>query len=222
VNCGGTCVDPATNPAHCGASGNCGAAGVGSSGDVCDDGEVCSGGACTLSCQSGLVACGGTCIDPLSNPDYCGASDDCQAGNAGEACGDDQACAGGSCLDLATLDPDCRIVSGTLWCMYDIDAETGVGEADRTCTEVCAQASFIPEAGNATFIAQNSLSDCQAISDAFETNPVSVQVYDQPFCVAYDTQTNVFGCSVDNDCQDYSVDTATMDAVYVCACREGI
>ena len=97
--CGGTCVDPDTDRMYCGASGDCVG---GNAGEACADGFVCDGaGACTLSCQAGLLECGGTCVDPASNPDYCGATD-CAGGSAGEACADDEACVDSACVSVCT------------------------------------------------------------------------------------------------------------------------
>ncbi|WP_437623190.1 cadherin-like beta sandwich domain-containing protein [Sorangium sp. So ce1151] len=95
VACDGTCVDPDTDRDHCGASGDCTGD---SAGVACAAGEVCNGsGACELSCQSGLVACGGTCIDPDTDRDHCGATGDCAGDSAGSACGAGEICSDGAC-----------------------------------------------------------------------------------------------------------------------------
>jgi hypothetical protein len=209
------------DPTHCGASGNCGTAGVGSSGAVCVAGEVCDGGACTLSCQSGLLACAGTCVDPTSNPGYCGAGADCTDANAGAVCTGDEACVAGVCLLLASLlDPDCRVVNGVIWCMYDIDPDTGLGEPNRNCSETCDQAGLAVVADNAAFVAQNTQGECENIAEAFGGNASAVFVLDQPYCVGFDTGDGSLGCSVDSGCQADSISTATPDSVYVCGCRE--
>jgi hypothetical protein len=136
-------------------------------------------------------------------------------------CSGDEACVGGECATLASLlDPDCRVVNGVIWCMYDIDPDTGFGETNRTCTETCEQAGLAVVADNAAYIAQNTQAECEDISDAFSIDPFAVFVLDHPYCVAYDTTDGSFGCSVDMDCQGFSVETATLDAAYVCACRE--
>jgi len=94
VKCGGACVDPLTDRQYCGASGDCQGA---NAGDTCVAGEVCSAGSCAVSCQQGLIECGGTCIDPTTDHAYCGASGDCAGANQGEACGADEVCSAGSC-----------------------------------------------------------------------------------------------------------------------------
>jgi hypothetical protein len=94
VNCGGKCIDPLTDRAFCGATGTCAGA---EAGQVCAAGEVCSAGTCALSCQAGLVDCGGKCVDPLFDPNYCGAAADCTGGTV---CVAGQACYPGTCRDL--------------------------------------------------------------------------------------------------------------------------
>jgi len=61
VLCDGTCVDPATNLQHCGATIGCGMD-AGSPGVACPQGEVCLAGACAIVCQPGFVVCGGVCV----------------------------------------------------------------------------------------------------------------------------------------------------------------
>jgi hypothetical protein len=98
IACGSACIDPATSLAFCGATAGCGVD-SGTAGQACAQGYVCSGGSCQLWCQSGLVACGGNCVDPTSNPAYCGATAGCGAdgGTAGQACGQGYVCLGGGC-----------------------------------------------------------------------------------------------------------------------------
>ncbi len=98
VDCNGQCVDPMTDPIHCGASGGCTAA---TAGTPCPSGEVCSAGTCALSCQAGLVNCNGKCIDPTRDPTYCGASGACSAtatpSTAGATCPAGEVCSNGTC-----------------------------------------------------------------------------------------------------------------------------
>jgi hypothetical protein len=42
------CVDPETDPEHCGATVGCGYKDAGSPGVACPSGEVCENGACTV------------------------------------------------------------------------------------------------------------------------------------------------------------------------------
>jgi hypothetical protein len=99
VNCNDTCIDPNTDNTYCGASGACTG---GTVGETCGAGEKCNGaGLCALSCQQGLIDCGGTCTDPQSDESFCGASGDCLNANAGEVCGPGETCQSGQC-DLPT------------------------------------------------------------------------------------------------------------------------
>lgn len=101
IICDDRCVDPLTDRRHCGASDDCAG---GNAGAECATGHVCDGtGTCALSCQAGLVNCGGTCIDPSTDERYCGASGDCAAENAGVACGARSACSSGSCVCVEGL-----------------------------------------------------------------------------------------------------------------------
>ena len=83
INCGGTCIDPRTNDAFCGATGACGAADAGSAGTACAPGNRCSNGACVLSCQPGFINCGGACVNPATDNTHCGATGACGAADAG-------------------------------------------------------------------------------------------------------------------------------------------
>ena len=88
------CIDPLTDNAYCGASGDCAGA---NGGERCASGNVCSGGKCGVTCVSGQVNCGGKCIKPESDNTYCGASGDCTGANAGEQCASGNVCSGGKC-----------------------------------------------------------------------------------------------------------------------------
>jgi hypothetical protein len=87
TKCGDLCVSTKTDNLNCGECGN-----------ACAAGSVCNGdGVCALSCQEGLVACGGTCTDPMTSRTHCGAKSDCTGENAGELCGDGEICDNGEC-----------------------------------------------------------------------------------------------------------------------------
>jgi hypothetical protein len=96
-----------TNRQHCGATTGCGIGGGSDAGTdagtgagaACADGQVCSGGTCKASCQSGLVNCNGSCIDPQTSRQYCGATNGCgnDAGTAGTSCATNYACYNGTC-----------------------------------------------------------------------------------------------------------------------------
>jgi hypothetical protein len=79
IECGGSCVDPGTNPEHCGTCDQ-----------ACIVGEFCVVGSCSPACDPPLVACGSLCIDVLSNPFHCG--------SCGHVC-ESGICVGGECAD---------------------------------------------------------------------------------------------------------------------------
>jgi hypothetical protein len=58
---------------------------------------VCSAGTCSLSCQAGLVDCGGKCVDPKADRVFFGAKEDCAAANAGKTCVAGEVCSAGTC-----------------------------------------------------------------------------------------------------------------------------
>jgi Notch-like protein len=95
VDCNETCVDPLTDPTHCGASDDCTGSAAGT---ACADGEFCVAGGCATSCPEGRVGCDGRCIDPLTDEGHCGASTDCAGPNAGSACQGGTTCEDGSCV----------------------------------------------------------------------------------------------------------------------------
>ena len=85
IECDGTCVDPTSNPNHCGA---CGMA--------CTAGQSCMNGACTAmmrTCMDGQTDCGGTCVDTTRDTSNCG--------SCGNACASGQMCVGGACMTPA-------------------------------------------------------------------------------------------------------------------------
>lgn len=81
LECGGLCVDPDTDPDHCG---GCDVA--------CAPGELCSLGACKSMCDPGTIQCGRSCVDTMTDPDHCGQCDN--------VCGPMTVCQDGGCVDL--------------------------------------------------------------------------------------------------------------------------
>jgi hypothetical protein len=132
INCGGRCVDPSSDPHHCGATAGCGVGDAGGgAGAQCPSGEVCASGKCSVSCPGNEINCNGTCIDPASSNQYCGATVGCGTGgmgNAGQNCttrgevctpgGCSVTCPGneincnGTCVDPTTNDDYCGATAG--------------------------------------------------------------------------------------------------------------
>ncbi len=126
LSCGGDCVDPQEDPAHCGGcdqpcdenasceGGEC----LDSCGGACDPTtEVCIEDACV--CRSGFDRCGDMCVDPDSNVANCGeCGEDCvevedegvevgicedrDCRDHDAACSDGLTQCGQSCVDLAS------------------------------------------------------------------------------------------------------------------------
>ncbi len=88
VYCGGSCIDPQTDLAFCGAAAGC----IGST--ACLGAERCTAGRCELDCAPGEIACGGACVDPSSDRTHCGADTECMGGTA---CATGELCAIGAC-----------------------------------------------------------------------------------------------------------------------------
>src|SRR5690606_24064962 len=163
IECDGTCVDPDTDRNYCGATAGCGE-GSGSDGEVCGAGSVCQAGSCVLSCPSGLVACGSTCVDPDTDRNYCGATAGCGEsgqGTAGETCDEGEVCSGGSCAlscqagliecNGTCIDPD----SSRQYC----GATEGCGENGGTAGMAC-DAGEICESGECVISCPGSLIAC--------------------------------------------------------------
>ena len=134
--CDGVCVDPQTDPLHCGGCGRACAAGTacvdGGCTDPCDGGcdestEVCDAGVCT--CRPGLSRCGEGCLDLASDPEHCG--------GCGQACGGDQRCLEGACTQAA-CPADYTDCDGA--CVRTDGHPLHCGGCDKPCEdgEVCA------------------------------------------------------------------------------------
>ncbi len=102
TNCGGRCVDTASDAANCGGCGR-----------TCVTGQVCSGGRCMLSCAAGLVPCGSSCLDTSGT---CSTGNPCETGRPACSSGTPRCtsagarsagtpCAGGVCNGSGTCVP---------------------------------------------------------------------------------------------------------------------
>lgn len=104
MSCGSTCIDPETDLTYCGAT-HCGEDGMGGAasedtlGETCDSGNKCVDGACVLDCGT-LLACNGSCIDPLNDPTYCGATDCGDVSTQGVECSEIESCVIGECREF--------------------------------------------------------------------------------------------------------------------------
>ena len=124
--CGDTCVNLATDTAHCGTcttvcgtgatctAGVCGCPlgdtscsgacvnvtsdsnNCGACGNSCPAGQVCRTGSCQATCASGNTLCGTQCVTLGDNPANCG--------SCGNRCASDSTCASGVCVRVVTID----------------------------------------------------------------------------------------------------------------------
>jgi len=113
LKCGQACVDPETDPDHCGGCGNaCASGAVCQSGAcVCPSGEAASNGNC---CPPGQTSCNGACVDEQTDVANCGACGKpclvvggCIAGKCGGTADSGLTCPSGTTTSISgkVLDP---------------------------------------------------------------------------------------------------------------------
>jgi cysteine-rich repeat protein len=113
--------------------------------------ETCDDGGETVSCDNNCTPVG--CGDGTQN---LAALESCDDGNNVS----DDGCSG-TCVLEGDFGGTCRVVDGTQWC-FDDDS------CGQACDDVCSALGLTIEPNDATwFAAQDSLAECQAISDAF-------------------------------------------------------
>jgi len=101
--CGINCIDPNSDPEHCGGCDR-----------RCEGEDVCSQGACVSECPGGKSTCGAECVDTDTAHANCGAcgracaSDEtCQQGVCTSGCSDGLTECEGGCFDLQTATDHC-------------------------------------------------------------------------------------------------------------------
>jgi 6-phosphogluconolactonase (cycloisomerase 2 family) len=156
VECNGSCINPETDRTYCGAMADCEDANAGT---TCQDGEICDGtGQCALSCQDGLVDCGGTCINPETDRLFCGAGPDCSA-DPGLVCGSGEICNAGACelscqAGLVKCNGTCTDpMTDRTFCGAGPDCEIDPGET-------CADGFICDGAGVCALSCQAGLTEC--------------------------------------------------------------
>ncbi|MBX3275751.1 MAG: hypothetical protein KF729_36155 [Sandaracinaceae bacterium] len=116
------CVDPATDPDHCGECGT-----------VCRLDQVCGGGSCR--CGAGRTECGGQCVDLTSNPEFCGTClTTCRLDQSCEAsacvCTGGLTECGGSCVNTQVSNAHCG--------RCNMPCGAGTSCSAGACTSMCA------------------------------------------------------------------------------------
>ncbi|MEQ8455681.1 MAG: hypothetical protein RLO52_10370 [Sandaracinaceae bacterium] len=170
ITCAGDgCVDPSSDPSHCGGCGN-----------DCAAGGSCVSGACT--CPPGLVPDGGNCRDVSSDPDHCGAVDN--------RCARDERCVDGGCAcrpGLTEVDGAC----------VDLASDPGnCGTAGTTCPDVCAGGACatdcggLTECGGACVDTDTNPAHCGGCGDACDAD----EVCEGGSCNAYRPATGCTSC----------------------------
>ena len=138
------CIDPKSDPRHCG---DCDTA--------CAAGELCSDGHCSLTCLGGSTRCAARCVDVDRDSANCGAcgkacaeGEVCSAGQCGLVCvGGSTRCAD-ACVDIR-IDPancgGCEQVCapGSLCVNGSCGAQCGAGKS--VCDGVCVNTALDPK-----------------------------------------------------------------------------
>lgn len=125
TECGGTCVDPNSDPKNCGACGtDCGA-------------QVCANGTCSDTCPTGTENCSGACVNVNTDAQHCGAcgtpcgaGDVCAGGQCSTSCFPGQTSCGGSCVDTQTDDQHC----GACDAPCAVGQKCTAGKCEASCT----------------------------------------------------------------------------------------
>jgi len=132
IDCGGICVDPQSNPSHCG---DCNIA--------CAADEVCSGGVCSVDCSAGLTECDQACVDTQTDERHCGG---CNA-----PCDPDETCEAGVCEPTEPVDPPPGVCTPPIVVEDTTTADTVVGSGTpATCTHAALEAA-VAQGGIITF-----------------------------------------------------------------------
>lgn len=124
LSCDETCVDPLSDPKHCGACQN-----------QCGDNQLCTNGRCLESCPAqASERCGLFCVNLQTNPRHCGV--------CGNTCKSDESCRNGQCFCA----PGTAHCSGS--CVSLSNDATHCGRCGNKCAagEVCAKGRCIRDA----------------------------------------------------------------------------
>ncbi len=126
LECAGACVDPQSDPEHCGGCDT-----------PCEPGERCALGACVVGCEPERTACRGACVDLSVDPEHCGGCD--LACDPGLAC-QDSACVEQELCDGADNDADRLVDEG----FPDLDADGTADCVDLACDVADVTPTMVP------------------------------------------------------------------------------
>ncbi|MFN2549594.1 MAG: hypothetical protein ABR567_19400 [Myxococcales bacterium] len=151
---------------------NCGACDDATNSRACPDGEVCLGGACVVSCASGLTQCNGACVDTRNDPSNCGgcgvscsapssAGPICGNGACGVSCPSGQIDCGGKCVDPQSDNAHCG-AAGDCVANPGVACGQGLVCSQGGCKLLCPTASV--QCGNKCVDPLHDNSNCGADS----------------------------------------------------------
>lgn len=126
LECAGACVDPQSDPAHCGRCDT-----------PCAPGERCELGACVVGCEPDRTLCRGACVDTTADPEHCGACE--LACDPGLAC-QDSACVEQELCDGVDNDADRFVDEG----FPDLDADGTADCVDLACAVADVGPTVVP------------------------------------------------------------------------------
>jgi hypothetical protein len=182
VRCGEACVDPASDPDHCGGCGQ-----------ACAAGDVCDVGACTSECGEGRDVCARACVVLQSDPLHCG--------SCGETCDLDGACVAGDCIDACNDECD----AGEICVGGSCECRAGLDRCNGDCVDLQTDAEHCGECGETCDEAPCGGGECQPAGCGTLTLCGSSCVdlaTDAMHCGECDRDCDGHGTCVAGDCED--------------------
>jgi hypothetical protein len=150
LNCGATCVDPASDASNCGACGRVCAADP-------NGRTYCAAGTCRAQCAAGFTECNGHCVQLQTDAGNCGACGDvctppsggaatCSAGSCVATCPAGTTLCGDACVNTASSEPHCGACGNA--CAAGELCANGACEPCATgltaCSDLCADTARDP------------------------------------------------------------------------------
>jgi hypothetical protein len=150
-DCNGRCVDPLSDPDHCGGCDQ-----------PCTGDDICTQGECKTTCDDGLEKCGNTCLD-LTDPGSCGGCDvACEVPDNGVA-----VCVNDAC-DIA-CDTDYEECEGGC---VDFDSDPDhCGDCGDDCPGAPSNASRACRQGECGFVCDSDYDRCDEACVDLDNDP---------------------------------------------------